>query len=373
MILVHWWAEDTVPMDTVLEGTGFVEAAGVMVVEVPVGTGLQGVQAEEVPAGDVVVHDSSVVTALEDVTGPEIALGGTAVHGLREAVLEVISCVAGLVLHVGALGGQGPVDWSTFGWVVAVAGDPVCLGKGVGSVGQDCVAHHNNDYKFHGDFHDQLPWVHLWQVSQVTCSPHPWSLQGVKVLAEEVAAVVGAGLVVLQSLHTVAVMLAGKEPVKTMAAAEMQELLKAYLVTRRQVVERHRIGHDSRGSTGLKLYPAMWGTFSTSCHAHRSIGNTHWSLLLLGGHLTVVMSSITSDWRAIVAMVAPLEVGRLSILSDPEAEEAQDPGTMMVHLFGTQGGAAVAGVAAVSLASLQSPQQVALHAFGPRQQLDLGA
>lgn len=180
-------------MDIVLEGTGFVEVAEVMVVEVPVGTGLQEVQAEEVPVGDVVVHvdtvvpgiwtsafppacwmstglleflpqDSSVVTGPEDATAPEIALGGTAVHGLKEAGLEAISCVAGLVIHVGALDGLGPVDSSTFGWVVAVAGDPVSLGKvvrHVGSEGQDCVAHHNNGYKFHEGFLDQLPWVHL--------------------------------------------------------------------------------------------------------------------------------------------------------------------------------------------------------------------
>lgn len=75
------------------------------------------------------------------------------------------------------------------------------------------------------------------------------------------------------------------------------------LMTRWQVAERHRVGHNPRGSTGLKLNPAMWGTFSTSCDAHRSIGHTHRPLLLLGGHLTVVMRSITSDWRAIVAMV----------------------------------------------------------------------
>ena len=193
MILVHWWAEGTVPMDTVLEGTGFVEAAEVMVVEVLVGTGLQGVQAEEAPVGDVVVRvdtvgpgiwrsafppacwmstdllgllpqDSSVVTAPEDASALEIVLDGTAVHGLREAALEAISCVAGLVTHVSALDGLGPVDWSTFGRVVVVAGDPVSLEKvvqHVGSVGQDCVVHHNNDCKFHGGFLDQLPWVRL--------------------------------------------------------------------------------------------------------------------------------------------------------------------------------------------------------------------
>lgn len=54
-------------------------------------------------------------------------------------------------------------------------------------------------------------------------------------------------------------------------------------------------------------------------------------------------------------------------------EEAQDPGKMMVHLSGTLDGVAAAGVAAVSLASLQSPQQVVLHASGLRQQLDLEA
>lgn len=193
MILVHWRVEDIVPKDTVLEGTDSVEVVEVMVVEGPVGTGLQEVQVEEVPVGDVVVHvdivvpgiwrsafplacwmstgllefppqDSSVVTAPEDATGPEIALGETAVHGLKEAGVGEISCVAGLVIHVGALGGLGPVDLGTFGWVVVVAGDPVSLGKGarhVGSGGQDCVVHHNNDYTFHGDFLDQLPWVHL--------------------------------------------------------------------------------------------------------------------------------------------------------------------------------------------------------------------
>lgn len=55
------------------------------------------------------------------------------------------------------------------------------------------------------------------------------------------------------------------------------------------------------------------------------------------------------------------------------AEEAQDPRRMTVHLSGKLGGAAVAGAAAVSLASLQSPQQVELRAFGPRQLLGLGA
>lgn len=55
------------------------------------------------------------------------------------------------------------------------------------------------------------------------------------------------------------------------------------------------------------------------------------------------------------------------------AEEAQDPRRMMVHLSGTLDGVAAVGVAAVSLASLQSPQQVELHAFGLKQLLGLGA
>lgn len=181
-------------MGTVLEGTGFVEVVEVMVVDVPVGTGLQGVLVEGVLVGDVVVpadtvlagtwgsishpaywmstglleclpQDSSVMTVPEDATAPETGLGGTAVvSGQREAGLVGISSVAGLVIYVGALGGQDLAELSTFDWVVVVDGDPVSQGKGVQHVGSEdqyCAAHHNNGCKNCGDFLDQLPWAHL--------------------------------------------------------------------------------------------------------------------------------------------------------------------------------------------------------------------
>ena len=176
MLRVHWWAEGTGPKDTVLKDTVFVEVVGVVVVEDPVDTVLQGVPVDGVVVGYEVVRagiglleflsqDSSVMLVPVHATGPETVLGGTAaVQGLREAELVETSCVAGRVIHGCGLGGRGLADLSTLGWAVAVDGGPVSQGKGVqhdGSEDQDCVAHHNNGYKCFGDFLDQLPWAHL--------------------------------------------------------------------------------------------------------------------------------------------------------------------------------------------------------------------
>lgn len=71
------------------------------------------------------------------------------------------------------------------------------------------------------------------------------------------------------------------------------------LMAWRQTTERN---HSWR-STGLEFYPAMCNSFSTPCHAHWSICHTHRSLLLLGGHLTIVMGSMSGDGGTTVAML----------------------------------------------------------------------
>lgn len=111
MLLVHWWAGGIGPMGTVQEGIEFVEVVEVLVVEVPAGTGPQGVLVEVVPEGGVVVpadtvvagtwwsvshpaywmstgllelllQEFSVLVAPEDgATAPETGLGGTVAVG----------------------------------------------------------------------------------------------------------------------------------------------------------------------------------------------------------------------------------------------------------------------------------------------------